>query len=46
LELKRSFAPGQIALYVGEGAGHSDSSRTAGYEAAIKSFLNRHLNKG
>jgi len=45
LELKRSFAPGQVELYVGEGAGHSDSSRTSGYEAATKSFLDRHLNR-
>jgi pimeloyl-ACP methyl ester carboxylesterase len=43
LELKRSFAPGQVELYVGEGAGHSDSSRTPGFEAAIKSFLDNHL---
>jgi pimeloyl-ACP methyl ester carboxylesterase len=43
LELKRSFAPGQVALYVAQGVGHSDSSRTPGYEAAIKSFLDRHL---
>jgi fermentation-respiration switch protein FrsA (DUF1100 family) len=45
LELKRSFAPEQVALYVAQGAGHSDSSRTPGYTAAIKSFLDRHLNK-
>ena len=43
LELKRSFVPGQVELYVGEGAGHSDSSQTPGYEAATKSFLDRHL---
>jgi pimeloyl-ACP methyl ester carboxylesterase len=46
LELKRSFAPEQVELYVGEGAGHSDSSRTAGYEAAVQSFLERHLIRG
>ncbi len=43
LHLKRCFAPGQAELYVGEGAGHSDSSQTSGYEGAIKSFLNHHL---
>jgi pimeloyl-ACP methyl ester carboxylesterase len=43
LKLKHSFALDPVGLYVGEGAGHSDSSRTAGYEAAIKSFLDRHL---
>jgi pimeloyl-ACP methyl ester carboxylesterase len=43
LELKRSFAPGQVELYVAEGVGHSDSSRTPDYEEATKSFLDRHL---
>ena len=43
LELKRGFAPGQVALYVAQEAGHSDSSRTPGYEGAVKSFLDRHL---
>jgi pimeloyl-ACP methyl ester carboxylesterase len=45
LKLKRSFASDQVRLYVAEGAGHSDSSRTPGYEAAIKSFLDRHLKR-
>ena len=45
LKLKRSFAPGQAALYVAEGAGHSDSSQMPGYAEAIKSFLDQHLNK-
>jgi pimeloyl-ACP methyl ester carboxylesterase len=43
LELKRGFAPGQAELYVAEGVGHSDSSRTSGYAGALKSFLDRHL---
>ena len=43
LELKRSFAPEQVALYVAQGAGHSDSSRTPGYETAVKSFLDNNL---
>jgi uncharacterized protein len=43
LKLQRSFAPGQAELYVGRGAGHSDSSQTPGYERALKSFLDRHL---
>jgi pimeloyl-ACP methyl ester carboxylesterase len=42
-KLKRSFAPEQAELYVAEGAGHSDSSRSPGYPAAVKSFLERHL---
>ena len=46
LELKRSFEPGQVALYVAQGAGHSDSSRTPGYEGAVKSFLDHHLKEG
>ena len=43
LELKQSFAPDQAELYVAEGAGHSDSSRTPGYAKAVRSFLDRHL---
>jgi pimeloyl-ACP methyl ester carboxylesterase len=42
-ELKRSFAPGQVALYIAQGAGHSDSSQTPGYSAAVKSFLDKNL---
>jgi pimeloyl-ACP methyl ester carboxylesterase len=45
LKLKRSFAPGQAELYVAEGTGHSDSSRTPGYAGAVKSFLERHLKR-
>jgi pimeloyl-ACP methyl ester carboxylesterase len=44
LKLKRGFAPGQAELYVGEGAGHSDSSQTSEYAGAMKSFLDRCLN--
>jgi pimeloyl-ACP methyl ester carboxylesterase len=44
LKLKRGFAPGQAEIYVGAGAGHSDSSQTSGYVEAMKSFLDRHLN--
>ena len=43
LKLQRSFAPGQAELYVGPGAGHSESSQTPGYERAVKAFLDRHL---
>ena len=43
LELKRSFAAEQVALYVAQGAGHSDSSRTPGYATAVKSFLDDNL---
>ena len=44
LKLKRSFAPGQAELYIGEGVGHSDSSQTSGYAESMKSFLDRHFN--
>jgi pimeloyl-ACP methyl ester carboxylesterase len=43
LELQRCFPGGGAALYIAEGADHSDSSKTPGYAAAIKSFLDRHL---
>ena len=39
--LRDSFAPGQADLYVGKGAGHSDSSKTPGYQEAVRSFLQR-----
>ena len=41
LTLKNSFPSGQAELYIAPGAGHSDSSRTPGYEAAVKGFLDR-----
>jgi pimeloyl-ACP methyl ester carboxylesterase len=43
LTLKQSFKAGQAELYVAQGAGHSDSSKTTGYPAAVKSFLERNL---
>jgi pimeloyl-ACP methyl ester carboxylesterase len=42
LTLRDSFAPGQADLYVAEGVGHSESSQTPGYAAAVRSFLERH----
>ncbi len=41
LALRESFSSGQTDLYVAEGAGHSESSQTPGYPAAVKSFLDR-----
>jgi len=41
LTLRDSFAPGQADLYVAAGVGHSDSSQTAGYPDAVRSFLER-----
>jgi pimeloyl-ACP methyl ester carboxylesterase len=40
--LRDGFAPGQAELFVAEGAGHSDASRTAGYGEAVLRFLSRH----
>jgi uncharacterized protein len=40
--LKDSFRPGQAVLYIGIGAGHSDSSHTPGYADAVKNFLEKH----
>ncbi len=42
LKLKNSFPPGLAEIYIAEGAGHSDSSKTPGYRNAVKSFLDRH----
>jgi pimeloyl-ACP methyl ester carboxylesterase len=38
-ELKACFRKAPVTLYVANGAGHSDSSRTQGYLPAIQSFL-------
>ncbi len=40
--LKNSFRPDQAEIYVAQGAGHSGSSQTPGYAAALKAFLDRH----
>ena len=42
LRLKQGFAAGQAELYIAKGAGHSDSSKTRGYEPAVRSFVDRH----
>lgn len=42
VNLKDSFSSGLVELYIAEGAGHSDSSLTPGYKAAVQSFLDRH----
>ena len=42
LKLKNSFPSGQAELYVAAGVGHSDSSKTLGYEPALKEFLDRY----
>ena len=41
LTLQQNFAAGQAELYVAEGVGHSDSSTTAGYPKAVRSFIER-----
>lgn len=43
LKLKNSFPSGLAELYVAEGVGHSDSSKTPDYRRAVKSFLDRHF---
>jgi pimeloyl-ACP methyl ester carboxylesterase len=42
VRLKNSFPPGQADLYIAEGVGHSDSSQTAGYQKAVRSFIDRY----
>ena len=42
--LRDCFAPGQADLYVAEGVGHSDSSKTPAYQEAVRSFLKRNWN--
>lgn len=45
-KLLKSFTPNQVRLYVAKGAGHSDSSRASGYEAALKQFLEQSADGG
>ena len=42
-KLKNSFTSNQVELYVAPGAGHSDSSKTPGYQPAVKFFLDRFM---
>ena len=42
-KLKNSFTPNKVELYVAPGAGHSDSSKTPGYQSAVKLFLDRFM---
>ena len=42
-KLKNSFPPNRVELYVAPGAGHSDSSKTPGYQPAVKLFLDRFM---
>ena len=42
IRLKNRFPGGQAELYIAEGVGHSDSSRTPGYQNAVRSFVDRY----
>ena len=42
-KLKNSFTSNQVELYIAPSAGHSDSSKTPGYQPAVKLFLNRFM---
>jgi predicted esterase len=41
-QLRDSFSPPRPDMFVGSGAGHSGSIHCAGYELALKAFLDRH----
>jgi pimeloyl-ACP methyl ester carboxylesterase len=43
--LKQKFAAGQSELYIAKGVGHSGSSTTAGYQQAVRFFLERYWKK-
>jgi pimeloyl-ACP methyl ester carboxylesterase len=43
LQLKQSFLHDKVSCYLAEDAGHSDTSLTQGYTAAIKSFIDDYL---
>lgn len=40
-QLLNCFAPGIAELYIAPGAGHSESSETAGYQSAVHDFVER-----
>ena len=42
-ELRRAFSHAEVEMYVGPGAGHSDTSQTPGYAGAVAAFLQRYL---
>ncbi|MCG6911041.1 MAG: alpha/beta fold hydrolase [Deltaproteobacteria bacterium] len=42
-ELKAGFVHEKVEMYIGPGAGHSDSSLTPGYRDAVKAFIDRYL---
>ncbi|MBU1196613.1 MAG: alpha/beta hydrolase [Proteobacteria bacterium] len=42
-KLKEKFKPDQVCSYFAKNAGHSDSSQTPGYPAAVKSFIDQYL---
>ena len=41
--IKEAFKKDQVTMYIGPGAGHSDTSKTPGYVPAVTAFLNKHL---
>jgi pimeloyl-ACP methyl ester carboxylesterase len=42
-KLKHSFPHDRVGFYIAKDAGHSDASRTKGYEPAVKSFIEAYL---
>jgi len=44
--LQAHFKPGQATLFVGRGAGHSNSSQSPGYDAAVRKFVETHWRPG
>jgi hypothetical protein len=42
-KMRDSFPAGGAELFVGKGAGHSDSTLTPEFPGAIGAFLQRHL---
>jgi pimeloyl-ACP methyl ester carboxylesterase len=40
--LKNNFPHEKVSCYFAEGAGHSDASQTPGYNAAVKSFIDKY----
>jgi len=41
--LRQGFVHDQVDMYIGPGVDHSESSRTPGYPAAVKAFIERYI---
>jgi len=46
ITVKNQIPPGQVEMFIGKDADHSESSETPGYRKALKAFLDRYTSEG